>query len=133
MSPQAPSEREMDVLKVLWELGEAKVRDVHAAMADKGEIAFTTVQTLLRIMAEKGLVESRKENRTLYYTPNYSSEKATSRFLHKVFDGAVDKMFLSMLSAENISTSELKHIEEMIADARQSRRKKSKKKGKRDV
>ena len=85
-----PSERELDILKVLWTLGEAPVRIVHEALCPNGECAFTTVQTLLRIMAEKGLVKQRIEGRTLFYSHNYTSEQASSRFLHKVFDGAVD-------------------------------------------
>ena len=118
-----PSEREMDVLKVLWELGESRVRDVHEAMREQGECAFTTVQTLLRIMAEKGLVKQRKEARTLYYSAAYSVEKASSRFLHKVFDGAVDKLVLSMLQAEKLSSDEMLKLEKMIAKARKNKRK----------
>jgi len=67
MNEAAPSERELDVLKVLWELGESKVRDIHAAMCRKSECAFTTVQTLLRIMADKKLVKHRSVGRTLWY------------------------------------------------------------------
>ena len=118
-----PSEREMDVLKVLWELGESPVRDVHEAMSKQGECAFTTVQTLLRIMAEKGLVKQRKKARTLYYAPNYSIQKASSRFLHKVFDGALDKLVLSMLQAENVSPDEMRQLEKMIAKARKNKQK----------
>jgi len=108
----------MDVLKVLWELGEARVRDVHRAMCPNQECAFTTIQTLLRIMADKGLVTYRKEARTLYYSANYSPERASSRFLHKVFDGALDKLVLSMLQAEDVSADEMRELEKMIGLAR---------------
>ena len=53
----APSDRELDLLKVMWKLGEAKVRDIHDAICPDGECAFTTVQTLVRIMCRKGLVK----------------------------------------------------------------------------
>ncbi len=66
MANDAPSERELDVLKILWRLGESRVRDVHAAMCAESECAFTTVQTLLRIMADKGLAKQRMESRNLY-------------------------------------------------------------------
>src|ERR1051325_3614390 len=92
MSEINPSERELDVLKVLWELGEAKVRDVHEAMCRQGDCAFTTVQTLLRIMAEKGLVKHRNVARTLFYSPVYTRQQVSSRFLRRVFDGALDKL-----------------------------------------
>ena len=116
----SPSERELDVLKVLWRLGESPVRDVHAAMCLEGDCAFTTVQTLLRIMTDKGFVKQRAKGRTLYYSANYSIESASSRFLHKVFDGAVDKLVLSMLKAEKLSSDELRDIEKMIAQAREN-------------
>lgn len=122
MANDAPSERELDVLKILWRLGESRVRDVHAAMCAESECAFTTVQTLLRIMADKGLAKQRMEARTLYYSANYSVESASSRFLHKVFDGAVDKLVLSMLKAEKLSADELRDIEKLIAKARKNKK-----------
>ena len=102
MSKSVPSERELDLLKVMWQLGEAKVRDIHEAICPDGECAFTTVQTLLRIMLKKGFVKKRSEGRTDLYTPVYTLENATSRFVEKLFDGAVDRFVLSMLSAERI-------------------------------
>ncbi len=113
----------MDVLKVLWELGESRVRDVHEAMCPDGECAFTTVQTLLRIMAKKGFVKQRIDARKLYYKPSYSAANASSKFLHKVFDGAVDKLVLSMLTAEDVSVDEMRELEKMIAKARKDKQK----------
>ena len=116
--PPAPSEREMDIMKVFWEVGEASVREIHRIMAPNGEFALTTIQTLVRIMAEKGFLEVRNVNRTLYYKPCYSAEQASSRFLYKVFDGAFDRLVLSMLRAENLSAEELREIEALIAKTR---------------
>lgn len=115
----APSDRELDILKVFWEIGEASVRDIHTKMSPNGEFAFTTIQTLIRIMAEKGLLRQRRENRTLYYTPCYTAEQASSRFLHKLFDGSVDQLVMNMLRAEDLSAEELKRLEKMISDSRQ--------------
>ena len=120
-SPSAPSERELDILKVFWEVGESPVRVIHQKMAPNGEFALTTIQTLVRIMAEKGFLKVRNVNRTLYYKPCYTIEQAGSRFLHKVFDGAVDRLVLSMLRAENLSTEELAEIEQLIVQARKEK------------
>ena len=117
----APSEREMDILKVFWEVGEASVRTIHRKMAPNGEFALTTIQTLIRIMAGKGFLKVRNIRRTLYYKPTYTIEQAGSRFLHKVFDGAVDRLVLSMLRAENLSAEELREIEKLIAKARKEK------------
>lgn len=128
MPDMAPTERELDVLKVLWELeeserGESRVRDVHEAMSRTEDCAFTTVQTLLRIMAEKGLVKQRNVKRTLYYSPIYTREHVSSRFLGRVFDGALDKLVLNMLQAENVSPEEMRDLERLIAKARREKQK----------
>jgi len=123
MADASPSERELDVLKVLWDLGESKVRDVHEAMCAHQQTAFTTVQTLLRIMADKGLVKQRIEGRTLYYAPAHTREQVSSRFLSRVFDGALDKLVLNMLRAEDISPDEMRDLERLIAKARREKQK----------
>ena len=124
-SPPAPSEREMDILKVFWEVGEAPIRVVHQKMAPNGEFALTTIQTLVRIMADKGFLKVRSVNRTLHYKPRYTAEQASSRFLHKVFDGEVDRLVLSMLRAEDLSAEELKEIEKLIVQARKQKEEQS--------
>jgi predicted transcriptional regulator len=116
-----PSGRELDVLKVLWEIGSGSVREVHERLCPDGELAFNTVQTLLRIMEDKGLVSHRAEGRTFIYAPRYSRERASSRFLDKVFDGALDQLVLSMLRARDVSDSELRELEQLIAQARRDR------------
>lgn len=123
MADVSPSERELDILKVLWELGESKVRDVHEALCRQHETAFTTVQTLLRIMADKGLVKQRIEGRTLYYAPTHTREQVSSRFLTRVFDGALDKLVLNMLRAEDLSADEMRDLERLIAKARREKEK----------
>jgi len=120
-SPPAPSEREMDILKIFWEVGEASVRQVHRKIAPNGEFALTTIQTLIRIMADKGFLKVRNINRTLYYKPCYTIEQASSRFLYKVFDGKIDRLVLSMLRAENLSAGELREIETLIAKVRKEK------------
>lgn len=121
MPESSPSERELDVLKVLWELGEAKVRDVHAALCAQQKTAFTTVQTILRIMADKGLVRQRSVGRTLFYSPRYTRERLSARFLRRVFDGALDKLVLNMLQAEDASPDEMRSLERLIAKARRAK------------
>ena len=125
MDAASPTERELDVLKVLWNLGESRVRDVHEAMCRQQECAFTTVQTLLRIMADKGLVKYRQVERALFYQPVCTREQVSSRFLTKVFDGALDKLVLNMLQAESVSPEEMRELERLIAKARREKQKES--------
>jgi BlaI family transcriptional regulator, penicillinase repressor len=121
MEETTPSGREMDILKILWELGPASVREVCQRMCPKGELAFNTVQTLLRIMDDKGLVSHKRRGRTFIYTPRYSRDRATSSFVTRVFDGAIDQLVLSMISTADPNPEELKQIEKIVADARKRR------------
>ena len=122
MADLVPSERELEILKALWELGEASVRQVHERLYPRGEQAFNTVQTQLRIMQKKGLVRHRAEGRTFYYTPVYTREQAGSRFLRKVFDGALDELVLSLISSGDVRKDELDELERLIAEARRGKK-----------
>lgn len=124
MNPDAsPSDRELDILKALWELGSGSVREVHERLAPDLGLAFNTVQTFLRNMEEKGLVGHRAEGRTFIYFPTHTREQVTSRFLSKVFGGALDQFVLSMLRASDAAPDELKGLEELIARARADKQK----------
>lgn len=115
---QPPSDRELDVLKVLWDIGSGTVREVHDRLTPDLGLAFNTVQTVLRNMEDKGLVGHRADGRTFTYFPRHTREQVTSRFLSKVFDGALDQFVLSMLRASDASPDELRDLEKLIADAR---------------
>ena len=124
MTEPVPSGREIEILKVLWELGSASVREVYERMCPDGELAFNTVQTLLRIMeVDKGLVEHHVEGRAFIYTPRYSRDDSAARFLDRVFDGAASEMVLSLLRAERVSPEELERLRAMIDEARRKRSK----------
>ena len=118
LAENEPSPREVDVLKALWALGSGSVREVHKWMCPDGELAFNTIQTLLRIMEDKGLIRHRAEGRTFIYEPIYSRDRVTARLLHRVFDGAIDEAVLSLLQAKDATEEELQALERMISEAR---------------
>lgn len=123
--PRTPTPRELAILKLLWEHGPSSVRDVHRWMLrDESvgkELAYNTVQTLLRIMEEKGLVTHHVEGRTFIYTARYSREESARSFLDRVFDGAASQLMLSLLRSETISEEELDELQTLIRQARKSR------------
>ncbi len=128
MTDRNPSGRELEILKILWDAGPSTVRQVHEQMAPDGELAFNTVQTLLRIMDDKGLVEHQREGRTFVYSPRRTRENETSRLVDKMFDGSLDQLVVSLLSSRNVSDAELKKLEQIISAAR--KRKEPSRKGK---
>lgn len=121
----APTGRELEILKVLWEQGACPVRIVYkhmlAAQPAGKDLAYNTVQTLLRLMEDKGLVTHRVEGRAFVYEPAYSREQSASRFLDRVFDGAASELVLSLIKSERVPVAELDRMQQLIADARKNR------------
>jgi predicted transcriptional regulator len=115
-----PTPRELELLKVLWEHGPRSVSEVHRLLrtADGWQPAPNTVQTLLRIMATKGLVTHTAAGRTFIYAPVFSREETASRFLDRVFDGAASQLVQSLLKAEKIPPGELEQMRQLINEAR---------------
>ena len=117
----SPTPREMEILKVLWEHGPSSVRTVyrHLARGADKDLAYNTVQTLLRLMEEKkGLVKHHVDGRTFVYSPCFSRDESAARFLDRVFDGAADQLVMSLLRREKIDPDELERLQTMISDAR---------------
>ena len=114
-----PTGRELEILKILWERGPSSVKDVHRALAQGGDLAYNTVQTLMRILEErKGLVDHHVEGRTFIYRPRYSRDESTARFLDRVFDGAAAQLVQSLLRMEHIAPEELERMHALVAEAR---------------
>ena len=118
-----PTPRELEILKVLWEQGPSSVRGVHQQMmTDEPDLAFNTVQTMLRLMEGKGLVDHVEEGRSFVYTARFSRDDTAKRFLERVFDGVASQLVLSLLSAEGVSSAELNRMQVMIRDAQKKQR-----------
>jgi BlaI family transcriptional regulator, penicillinase repressor len=128
MEESTPTGRELEILKVLWELGSANVRQVRERLCPNDELAITTVQTFLRIMDDKGLVSHKSQGRSFIYTPLYSRERATSRFLQQVFDNAMDQVIVSIITTTDASPEELKQLEKIIAQSRRRKERQNRQK-----
>ena len=123
-----PTERELQILKVLWERGEATVREVYEALRDQVPIVQNTVQAFLRTMEQKGLVRHRSEGRSFVYRPaqqrERTSQKLVSGLLDSVFGGALDQLVAHALAARQPSAEELARLRRLLADAEAAARRK---------
>jgi predicted transcriptional regulator len=114
-----PTPRELAILKVLWDQGSSSVRAVHRQLTQsEPDLAYNTVQTMLRIMEKKGLVRHDLDGRSFIYTACFSRDESTASFLERVFDGAVSQLVQSLLRSERISPAELERMHALIAEAR---------------
>jgi predicted transcriptional regulator len=139
VSAPTPSDRELEALKVLWDRGEATVRDIADAMnraaAARGadELAYTTVLSLLQVMEQKRLVRHQKIGKAYVYLPRVERQSTfrslAGSFLEKVFDGAVAEYLVHALEAKRLSDAELDELEAMLAAARERSNKRGRKGG----
>src|SRR5918998_2683182 len=120
---QMVTDRELEILKILWARGESSVREVQEDLnKTSGPVAYSTVQTLLNIMEDKkGLVRHVVQGRTFIYIPKKSSDRTirelTKRFVDRVFDGAIDRMMVALLDTKPPSAAEFDRLRAMIDEA----------------
>lgn len=116
-----PTDRELSILKVLWQRGEATVREVYEALRSELPIVQNTVQAFLRTMEQKGLVRHRTAGRSFVYRPVHEVHRTrknlVSGLLEQVFDGALDQLVASALSARPPSREELARLKALLAEA----------------
>jgi BlaI family penicillinase repressor len=123
MSDPQPTDRELEALKVLWDRGEATVREVCDALNERGAaLAYTTVLSLLQVMEQKGLVTHRRAGKAYVYAAAIARDKTfqdlAGGFLERVFDGAVNEYLVHALESRALRPEELDELEAMIAEAR---------------
>ena len=119
--PVEPTGRELAILKVLWDRGEATVREVYEALRVSLPIVQNTVQAFLRTMEQKGLVEHEVRGRSFVYRPRcrreQTSQTLVSGVLERVFDGALDELVASAFEVRAPSEDELARLKALLAAA----------------
>ena len=122
-----PTERELEILKILWDRGRASVREVYEEMRRSAPIVQNTVQAFLRTMEDKGLVRHEVEGRTFVYEPvprkDETERRLVSGVLQRVFDGAIDQLVQRAFSVRRPTAEELAKLEELIREHRGKGRK----------
>lgn len=115
------TETEQRIMRVLWEKGEASVRDVTDALQDDRGTAYTTVLTQLRILADKGYAAPRQEGRAFIYRPLISRNEARSQALRQLlgqfFDGSPETLAQHLMKDTDLDLDELAEIRKRIEDA----------------
>jgi predicted transcriptional regulator len=113
-----PTESELEILSILWDLEKATVRMVHEKLSEHKESGYTTTLKLMQIMHEKKLVTRDDSNKSHIYEPAVSKENTRNQFLHRMIDnlfgGSSTELVLQALGHQNTSQEELLRIEALI-------------------
>ena len=128
MSTLHPTEGELAILHVLWSRKEPMtVRDVHTVLSRGKDTAYTTVLTMLKIMAEKGLVRRDESERSHTYRPVHAEPAVQASLLkdlvQRAFSGSALSLVQRALDDEMASAADLDAMTRLIAEARAKQRK----------
>jgi predicted transcriptional regulator len=115
-----PTEKELQILSILWSRGPSTVRDINKVMNRDENTGYTTTLKLMQIMYEKGLLKRNESARTHIYLPAqseaYVQEEVVDSLLDRVFAGSAEKLVLRALSSKKVSATELAKIKKVIAE-----------------
>ena len=112
------TDRELDLMDVLWARGSATTAEMRDALED--DLAYTTVLTLLQTLEEKGYVWSEKEGRAYRFHPEVGRGEAGGSALRyvldKIFRGSPEQMLTGMVDDADLSGDELRRMRRMLDD-----------------
>ena len=111
-------ETEMEVLHHVWDLGEATVADVRERILEEREVAYTTIMTVMKKLADKGYLQYHKDGRTYVYAPAQEPNKVQHsllrRLMESVFEGSPMALVQTLVQHEDLSDEERAEIRQMI-------------------
>jgi predicted transcriptional regulator len=113
------TERELEVMHEFWIRGEATVADVRDALCAAGlDRAYTTVATLVRILADKGFLVQTNQERPFLYRPARSYEEVSRKLLgdvlERVFRGSREQLLVRLMEQKALSAQERAWLEEIL-------------------
>ena len=113
-----PTDAELAILRVLWQLGPSTVREVHAELERSAPTGYTTVLKQLQIMTEKGLVARDEAQRAHVYRARDPREEVQRNLVgdlvDRAFAGSASQLVLQALSARPASSTELDEIRKLL-------------------
>src|SRR3990170_943126 len=117
-NPVKATEKELEILQIIWKKGAASVKDVHDAMGGDEFNGYTTILKLMQIMHEKGLLTRQKSGKLHLYEAVPTLEKTREQILDKmiqtVFQGSATQLVMSALGNKKSTKDELREIKEYL-------------------
>jgi BlaI family transcriptional regulator, penicillinase repressor len=111
--------QELEIMKVIWDRGAAKVGEVCEIISNKKPTAYTTILTLMGILEDKGALSHARSGRAYVYKPLLSRQQATRNQIQDVmmrfFDGRAEKLLESLLQCD---LAQAEQLEAAVSHAR---------------
>ena len=114
----ALTSQELEIMKVVWGLESATVRQVYETLLKKRHIAYTTVMTMMNILEQKGFLRKSQEDRAYIYSPAQPQKQVVGSlvrdFLNRVFNGSAEPLLLHLVEDQKLTEKDLDEIRQMI-------------------
>jgi BlaI family penicillinase repressor len=124
MRPRKPTltEQELEIMKIVWELERATVRDVYETLLKQRHIAYTTVMTMMKILETKGYLKKTQEDRAYVYRPSEPKQSVirgmVRDFVNRVFNGSAEPLLVHLVEEKGLTEKELTEIARLARRAK---------------
>jgi BlaI family transcriptional regulator, penicillinase repressor len=112
--------QELAIMKVVWRLEKATVRDVYEAVRDTRPVAYTTVMTMMKILEEKGYLKKTVVDRAHLYKPAKPRQQVVGAmvrdFLDRVFDGASESLLVHLAKDNKLTEKQRRIIKQLVEE-----------------
>lgn len=113
-----PSEAELEILNIIWELQPVTVREVHGRIAIVRDIGYTTVLKQIQRLTEKGVLDKQVRDGVHYFSATVQAaevkQQLMEKVLHTAFGGSALDMMMHALGRDRVSAEELRAIKEWL-------------------
>lgn len=116
--------QELQIMKEVWKLGSATVKDVCSAISQRKPTAYTTILTLMGILEEKGALAHSRPGRAYVYKPLLSKRQATRNQINDVlarfFDSSPQKLIEYVVENEIVGSEQLENVRSLLDSGREN-------------
>jgi predicted transcriptional regulator len=110
--------QELEIMKVIWPLGQATVRDVYEDLKRRRTIAYTTVQTMMNILETKGQLKKQPGEKAQTYIPVRPQQQVVRslvrEFVDRVFDGSARPLLVHLLKEKGLTERERRELQKLL-------------------
>lgn len=112
------TDTEQAIMQILWRNGESSVKEITAQFSQTKPTAYTTMQTMCKILADKGYAEFRKDGRAFLYsaklTEKEAQQSALTTLLNKFFGGSSQLLTQHLMEESDVDLKTLQQLQDKI-------------------
>jgi predicted transcriptional regulator len=112
--------QELEIMKLIWPRGQATVRDVYDTLREQRAIAYTTVQTMMNILEQKGHLKKQAGEKAQIYAParpqHLVVRAMVTEFVTRVFDGSARPLLVHLARERGLTARERKELQRLLEE-----------------